>query len=99
MKTYKRIGAAEKTIEFLKYLSNQDHPVKVATIAEAVEMSTSNTMSYLVTLEDIGFARRSDDGWVIGFGASLIRRSIQTQLEIKQREIAHQLNLIDAQNQ
>ncbi|SPD73789.1 Regulatory protein IclR [uncultured Desulfobacterium sp.] len=51
MKSYRRTGATELSIDILEYLSNQKGPVSGKQISDAMGLPYGTVMSHLATLE------------------------------------------------
>ncbi len=89
--TYKRIETVRKTLEILKYLSNQKEPAQPKNIAQAVSLPVGTVMCHLATLEDAGFAKSLGDRFELGFEFALAWARKKATLEGEKMRIDREL--------
>lgn len=94
-KSYRRIGAVEKTGEILKFLAqHKDNPISASAIAEAIKLPMPTVMCHLVTLEDMGFVQSINEHWKFGLGLGLIYARVKANLEGERDRINRDLEAI-----
>lgn len=81
MKTNK---SAARAAELLLLLSQQQHPMTLLEIEQAMSMPKSSTFELVHTLEDAGFLEQTDKKYSIGLNAFLVGASYAERLDLIQ---------------
>lgn len=66
MKSYRRIGAADLTLQIIEFMADQRGPVSGQAVAAALGVKYDTVMCHLATQEDRHFVRQAGDRYELG---------------------------------
>lgn len=80
-KSYRRIQAVNKTVQIIRFLSEQRQPVPGTEVARAVSLPRGTVMCYLATLEDDRMVRQTGEHWELADGMAILWARRKAQIE------------------
>ncbi len=81
MKSYKRIAAADLTLQIIEFMADQRGPVTGQEAATALSQKYDTIMCHLATLDDRHFVRRTGDRYELGDRLPYCWARYKTRLE------------------
>lgn len=92
-KTYKTLNSVEKAIDILEFLGSYGVS-NTQTIATAVRLSNSNTVSHLETLVDAGFVMEMAAHYKLGMRLSVLWARVLSSLESRRERLNKEIEQI-----
>ena len=95
MSSYRRISAADLTLQIIEFMADQRGPVTGQEVAAALAQKYDTVMCHLATQEDRNFVRKIGDRYELGAKISHCWARYKARLLTQRNQIDNELNRLE----
>lgn len=98
MKSYRRIAAADLTLQIIEFMADQRGPVTGQDVAAALGQKYDTVLCHLATQQDRNFVRQVGDRFELGDRLPYCWARYRTGLQSKAERINHELKKLEVKD-